>query len=69
MARWKATDACVPNLTLNYFLHMDHPKVKGGVTSPAMWEVHLHQERAFSDIEHLLLVQRQAMAHWKADSK
>ena len=30
MARWKATDACVPNLTLNYFLHMDHPKVKGG---------------------------------------
>ena len=48
---------------------MIHPKVKGGVTSPAMWEVHLHQERAFSDIEHLLLVQRQAMARWKADSK
>ena len=34
MARWKATDACVPNLTLNYFLHVDHPKVGRGVTSP-----------------------------------
>ena len=70
MVRSKATGEYVPNLIFkNLFLHMDHPKVKGGVTSPAMWEVHLHQERAFSDIEHLLLVQRQAMARWKADSK
>ena len=30
MARWKATDAYVPNLTFKSFLHMDHPKVKGG---------------------------------------
>ena len=32
---------------------MDHPKV-GGVTSPAMWEVHLHQELAFCDIEYFV---------------
>ena len=35
MARSKATDEYIPNLTpKKFFLHVDHPKVGRGVTSP-----------------------------------
>ena len=45
------------------------PESRVKVTSPAMWEVHLHQERTYCDIEHLLLVQRRAMVRWKAGNE
>ena len=51
MARWKVTDEYIANLTSKkFFMQVDHPKF-GGVTSSAMWVVHLHQERTFCDIE------------------
>ena len=36
------------------------------MTSPAMWEVHLHKEKHLVTLRILLLVQRRAMARWKA---
>ena len=55
MVRSKATGAYVPNLILKKFFAYGLPESQGGgVTSPAMWEVHLHQEKAFCDIEHFV---------------
>ena len=56
MVRSKATGEYVPNLILKkiFFAYGLPESQGGGVTSPAMWEVHLHQEKAFCDIEHFV---------------
>ena len=55
MARWKAGDEYIPNLTsTKKILKFGSPESRGEVTSPAMWEVHLHQERRYCDIEHFI---------------
>jgi len=54
MARWKATGEYIPNLTskqLSCIWIIRKSGGGGGVTSPAIWEVHLHEERALCDIE------------------
>ena len=51
MARWKATGEYIPNLTSNFFFVSGLSESRGvEVTSPVLWEVHLHQERAFCGI-------------------
>ena len=55
MARSKAIDEYIPNLTSKIFFAYGSPENRGGgVTSPAMWEVHLHQEKAFCDIQNFV---------------
>ena len=54
MARWKVTDEYIANLTSNIFLCKWIIRMSGGVTSSAMWVVHLHQERTFCDIENFV---------------
>ena len=55
MARWKAGDEYIPNLTSTKNFSIWITRKSGGeVTSPAMWEVHLHQERTYCDIEHFI---------------
>ena len=68
MARSKATNEYIPNLTLKkFFLHVDHPKVGRGVTSPGRCGKCVYTTKdCFETLRVLLLVQRQAMARWKA---
>ena len=70
MARWKATDACALKSELKFFFACDSPESQGGE-----WRhrrcgkcIYTRKER-FVTLSILLLVQRRAMARWKADSK
>ena len=70
MARWKATDEYIPNLTLNiiFGIWITHKSGGSDVTGD-VGNVSTPGKNVFMTLSILLLVQRRAMVRWKTGNE